>query len=293
MRREHSISSFCSRLHPLDSENDFYKILIIMNTLLTLITLLTLWPPVIGAQPEDWSLGQYKVESTYDSAGGRRYSILKDGQQLFTERPGQFWFVTVAKGKQTGTSQEPKTADINADGAPDLIVEQFPTGRQCCWSYNIFSLGSTFKELAKAEGFSSPVTFEDVNGDAIYEIVTEDSTFFSWLASPRVVLRYDKGRYVLATNLMRRTAPTPVQLAAKAKEFKGATVYGDIPVAPEVYRYMLDLIYSGNAASAWAFLDLAWSQDSPGKTEFINRLKNQLKTSPYWPELSAMNRLGS
>jgi hypothetical protein len=86
------------------------------------------------------------------------------------------------------------------------------------------------------------MTFEDVNGDGVYEVVGDDPTFYSWYASPRVVLRYDKVRatYSYAANLMRKAAPTEAQLAQKQREFRKAAVYAGFPVAPQVYEYMLD-----------------------------------------------------
>src|ERR1051326_8412663 len=145
-----------------------------MKTLLTLIAFFTLWPVTGVAQPDEWTIGQYKVESSYDRAGDRRFSILKDGKELYSETAGQFWFVNVAHGKQTGTSHDPKVADITGDGVPDLIVEEFPLQVECCWSYSVFSLGPTFKRLAKVEGLHSPMMFEDVNQDGVYELVGDE-----------------------------------------------------------------------------------------------------------------------
>lgn len=263
-----------------------------MNTLLTLITVFSLWPLATGPQPDDWTIGQYKVESSYDRAGDRRFTILKDGKELYSERAGQFWFVDVAHGKETGTSHDPKPTDITGDGIPDLVVEEFPLHVECCWSYSIFSLGPNFKLEAKVEGLHSPMTFEDVNHDGVYELVGDDPTFYSWYASPRVVLKYDKAQatYEFATNLMKKAPPTEAQMVEKQKEFAKATVYAGFPVAPQIYGYMLDLIYSGNASSAWTFLNLAWPKQQTDKKEFIDEIMQQLKKSPYWKELQEMNR---
>src|SRR5262249_3272037 len=116
-------------------------------------------------------------------------------------------------------------------------------------------------------------------------------TFFSWYASPRIVLRPQNGSYRLATNLMKRPAPTATALAAKAKALAKATIYSEHPVAPDVYRYMLDLIYTGNASSAWRFLELAWPVEQSQRKEFIDSLMEQLKKSRFWPEIRAMNGL--
>jgi hypothetical protein len=103
-----------------------------MKSLFTTIAFFMLSATAIRAQADDWTIGQYKVESSYDRAGYRQFTISKAGKDLYSETAGQFWFVTVAHGKQTGTSQEPKVADITGDGVPDLIVEEFPLRLECC-----------------------------------------------------------------------------------------------------------------------------------------------------------------
>jgi hypothetical protein len=261
-----------------------------MKTLLTLAALLCF--SSYGHTAEDaWSLGPYKVETSYESSGGRRYTITRNGEALFSKFAGQFWFVSVAGRQPSSSLHEPVLKDINGDGVRDLIVEQYPVGGHCCWSYSVFSMGSKFKPVAEIGGFPSPMSFQDVNGDSVYEIVGEDSTFYSWYASPRIILRYDSGlgTYRLAASLMKRAAPTAEQMAAKAREFSKATRYAGYPVAPEVYRYMLDLIYSGNAQSAWRFLELAWQATPQERQSFIATLRGQLNRSPYAAEIEAMN----
>src|SRR5215467_10950788 len=98
----------------------------LFTTLFAVIGLLIVSRPAGAAPNEGWSIGQYRVESSYDSGGDRRLTIQKDGKELYNETVGQFWFVSVARGKQTGTSQEPQVADITGDGIPDLVVEEFP-----------------------------------------------------------------------------------------------------------------------------------------------------------------------
>src|SRR5690349_17585010 len=141
-----------------------------MNILTTLFAFLALSPLASASQPEQsWTLGQYKVESSHDSTGDQRLTILKDGQELYSKTVGQYWFVTVS-GKKGSASHEPVASDVTGDGKPDLIIEQFPRNSQCCWSYTVVTLGPTVKEVATASGFPSPMTIEDVNGDGIFEI---------------------------------------------------------------------------------------------------------------------------
>jgi hypothetical protein len=262
-----------------------------MNILLTLIGFLALSPLASASQPEQsWTVGQYKIESSHAPTGDQRLAIVKDGQELYSKTVGQYWFVTVS-GKKGNSSHEPVATDVTGDGKPDLIIEHFPRNSQCCWSYSIVTLGPAVKEIATVSGFPSPMTMEDVNGDGVYEITGDDWAFYSWYASPRIILRFDKGKYELATNLMRRPAPAESELASKAADFRKATVYAGFNVAPEVYRYMLDLIYSGNMDTAWAFLDRVWSKQKAGKEEFVETFREQLAKSRFWPEIREMSRI--
>ena len=148
----------------------------------------------------------------------------------------------------------------------------------------------TVEQVGKADGFPSPMNFEDVNGDGVFELTGDDWAFYSWYASPRIILRNHNGEFRVAPELMRRPAPTPAELSVKATELRKAKVYAGSPVAPEVSRYMLDLIYSGNGESAWSFLDRVWPKQQSGKAEFIQNFKDQLATSRFWPEIRNLNK---
>jgi hypothetical protein len=257
--------------------------------LLTSILIFTLWPAASLPQPEETlTFGEYRFEVSYRPSGGRGYRITKDGQELYTASPGQFNLISVSKGKQIYPA-EPTVTDITGDKSPDLIVEEFPLGLRCCWSYSIFSLGSKFSLIGRLEGFTSPMTFEDVNNDSVYEVTGYDFTYNDWYASPRVILSYSKGQFRFSPELMRRPAPDNGTLTAKAQEFLKSERPALLPVPPDVHRYMLDLIYSGNAQSAWDFLDLSWPKDNPGKDEFRQSFLEKVKQSPYWENLQAMN----
>jgi len=261
-----------------------------MMKLITLIGFMALSTLASGsASDESWPVGRYTIETSHESTGDRRLSIMKDGQEVFTKTAGQFWFVAAGPGGIAKVAAEPSVSDVTGDGIPDLVLEQFPHNARCCWSYSIVSMGPAVKEITTVGGFPSPMTVEDINHDGVYELTGDDWAFYSWYASPKIVLRYDKGQYRLAANLMEHAAPPAATLAAKAAEFRKATVYAGFPVPLEVYRYMLELIYSGNAHSAWSFLNLAWPKGKSGKAEFIETFKQQLAKSRFWPEVAAMS----
>jgi hypothetical protein len=255
-----------------------------------LIALLALWPQVNETQPEEtWHFGQYRLERSYRIQGSSGYRIYKKDELVYSADPAGFGIISVSHGKQINPP-EPTVTDITGNVVPELIIEEYPRNPGCCFSYSIFALGATkFREVAHLTGFPSPMTFEDVNHDSIYEITGEDETFVSHYASPRIVLGYKGGEYKLATNLMRHAPPTSAALAARAKKVDPNSLMPDLSMAPDVYSYMLDLIYQGNARSALRFLDLVWPNAKPGKDEFRTQLLTDLEKSPYWAQIRAMN----
>lgn len=267
-----------------------------MTTLLTLIAFLTL-SSAVDRPPADqtWTVDGYTIESGYEHTGDRRLTILKEGQEVYSKTVGQYWFVEVHHGKPSTSVHNPVVANVTGSGTPELVIEDFPRNSHCCWSYTVVSMGKTPpKEIASIGGFPSPMTFEDVNGDGIYEITGDDWNFDSWYAGSHFILGYHKGAYHLASHLMKRPAPTSAELQAKAAEFRKATVYAGFPVAREVYQYMLDLVYSGNMESAMTFLDMSWPKETEAnKQEFIDRFKKQLATSQFWTEIAEMSSPGA
>jgi hypothetical protein len=259
--------------------------------LLQIVIAMALTEPQAAAADEGWSVGHYKIEIRSEQSGERGYRILKDNQQVFAQTPGQVRIISVFRGREID-SEEPKTTDITGDGIPDMIVEGFPRFQSCCFSYAIFSLGTRFRQIAALTGFRSPLTFQDLNRDSIYEITGEDWTFTSWYASPRIIFAYNGREYRFAPNRMRRLPPTSAALAAKAKTVARAQKVAGLSLPAEAYWFMLDLVYGGNVRSAWKFLDLLWPvRDSAGKADFREGFMMQLRRSPYWPEIRALNAI--
>lgn len=71
-------------------------------------------------------------------------------------------------------------------------------------------------------------------------------------------------------------------MAAKIRKVNVESI-DDLP--PQLWGDMLDLIYSGNAASAWKLFDLAWPKGITGKKKFLREFKEQLASSQYWDQV--------
>ncbi|MFZ5596006.1 MAG: hypothetical protein ACOY31_03205 [Bacillota bacterium] len=199
--------------------------------------------------------------------------------------------------------------DITGDGTPDLVVACDSGGPQGYTNYFVMSLGREFGVTGVASNTGS-FEFKDLNGDGIYELQGKDGSFLRWKAdyydspAPAIVLTYKNGGYHLAADIMKHPVDEEdfdyhVRLVEREMQKLGYSgtrqrySQNDWGIPPSLWGYMLDLIYSGNMNRAWDFLDRAWPEEKSGQDDFSRQFAEQLKTSPYWDEVSAMNEISS
>lgn len=257
-----------------------------------------------GTPQTEVTINQYTYRSYFDEKGGvGSFEILRKGQKVYAESGYRYSVVSVGNEE---TLESTPVRDITGDGVSDLIVQHYSGGLHCCWSYSIFSLGEEFKRIAHIEGRHTPFDFKDIDGDSIYELIGKDWTFAYWETSfihspaPTIILRYEQGTYHLAGDLMKKPSPKPGEFEARLREVRqemGHAAEANLQnsrwsnggVPSSLWGYMLDLIYAGNGQLAWEFFNRVWSDERKGKKEFLDVFKQQLATSPYWPEIKGMN----
>lgn len=224
--------------------------------------------------------------------------IKKGGQRVYgrTCEGGEF---LIAELEESRTPRERIAIgkDITGRGIPNLVIFEWSGGAHCCYTAHVFEIGQRFRKIASLNAENGPLDFEDLDGDGILEVVLKDWAFAYWRTSfnyspaPRVVLRFRNGVYRTAPEFMRKLPVSDDWLKEKAQEvLKGDWTNERVP--PELWRYMVELIYTGNAKQAWAFFDMAWRPGAPGKATFLKDFRSQLAKSPYWSEVAAMNRAG-
>jgi hypothetical protein len=249
---------------------------------------------------DEYALRFYSLATSSVEAGYDAFEIVHKEKKVYYEADRRYSIKTVENTDYVPKSGEPiETKDITGDGIPELIIGVWSGGAHCCFSIIIFSLGEEFKKIAEIEGGDSSFEFRDFEGDGIYELVGRDWIFAYWETSfaqspaPQIVLRYLHGRYVLATDLMKKQPPEKKEIQAKIDEMNNAFAKSaafDDETPPELWQYMLDLIYSGNGKIALTFFDKAWPDHREGKEEFLAAFKAQLAKSSYWPEIKAFNK---
>jgi len=240
---------------------------------------------------KDYRVELYDIKNPKDEEKEekkRELIIYKNDSKVYEISEWSTTFLEIAK----------RDIDITGNGEKNLVITNFTGGAHCCFQLVLLELGSEFKELLNIGNDVDPV-LKDIDGDWIYEVIHRDNVFNYWHTSfaesymPEYILRYKNGKYILATNLMKKPEPSIKELRGMAKwtilDNSPWISGGDYFDNPELFQIMLDLIYSGNIASAWAYLDMTWPETKPGKDQFKKDFLKQLSKLDYWVELKALN----
>ncbi len=270
-------------------------------------------PENVLVDPAIADLGNgYGVNAELDG----KLSILLDGKEVYSkdtaDKSGERISIVspvVAGESEPVTGQIPLTRDITGDGVQDLVLLDYTGGAHCCYRYSIFSLGKQFKKIADIDARDSSVLFKDLDGDGVFELGLKDATFAYWNTQfsqaplPGVVLRFKDGKYLLARELMSMPAPQYAIVTARLKHVReemkpSADDPAALTLAPALWSFMLDLIYTGNGELAWKVFDEAWPDGTKGwcldsgeitKDEFLRNFRKQLAESPYWAGIKELN----
>ena len=250
---------------------------------------------------KDKQLEAYEFKKIKKAGDKMALEVKKNGKVIMTKE-------TAAKEKLfINIEGEDKTlpkagADMNGDNRPDMVVQVRSEKDSCSNAYSVFSVFDDMKLLAEIKGLAAGMEVKDIDGDKVPEIIGRDCTFLDWWASfgetpaPKVVLRWGDGRYVFAEDVMRKDAPERQEMQAYINKNKGKFI-------SYVWKYMLDLIYTGNGSKAWEFyemvpFDTEWEEQIMddeskkgigSKEEYLGAFKEHLATSPYYEDIKYFN----
>lgn len=241
---------------------------------------------------------EFKIKDTQD---GKVFEVVKDGKPVITKQAGE------KEGFKLNTAGENKAlpqafTDVTGDKKPDFVLQSYSEKDSCSNVYSVFSVEDDFQLMAEIKGLSEGISFKDLNGDGVPELLGSDCTFLNWWANfgnetaPKIILEYKDGAYVLAADLMKKSPP----LEEEMREYAAANKNEFISY---IWEYMLGLIYGGNGDKAWEFYDMVeWNEDweesmteagrstdRTDKGDFLEAFKEHLSTSPYWEEIKKMN----
>jgi hypothetical protein len=181
--------------------------------------------------------------------------------------------------------------DLNADGYPEVVVEGFTGGAHCCFSTHVFSTAPTNTQEILALGPSQcgSGSFEDLNNDGVFEFLTCEDRFdylycpYSASPHPTVVLRYSaQGGYQPASPDFagRALLDEAVHLQLAQNAVAGEMGESDGTNKCAVLPIVLDYLYTGQTALAWAMLDSYYVGSD--KTEFQTAIADIVFNSPLY-----------
>jgi len=181
-----------------------------------------------------------------------------------------------------------RTLQVGGGPGANAIFVGSSGGAHCCYTAHLIWIEGHLhhQDIALAD---SDLKIEARGGPP--RLRFSDYNFANWnepfavSPDPEVVLGYDPrhGEYSLDPDAMRKPAPSDSALqgiAAGIRE-KYEALKGD-ELDPGLWAAMLDLIYSGNAASARALFDAAWPEAKPGKEKFLADFTRQLWGGETW-----------
>jgi hypothetical protein len=228
------------------------------------------------------------------------FEILRSGKQVYFQKGGIFGVGSSIEDDAIYKKPVKVGQSIIGNKQPDLVISEINGGNNSLCDYYIFQIGDTFKFIDKIKNTGGG-EFMDLRGSGDLDLITRDVlTFEGWncceAASPQptVIYRYQDHKYRLDLEKMKKPAPTEMELQKMAKDFKAkfADVQRDMFIdkkwsAPsEMWGKMLDLIYSGNMASAWKLCDQSWPAHYPNKELFLKDFIEELQTSPYYKDIN-------
>ncbi len=253
---------------------------------------------------DEQTFGDYKIQIYRNMRSGfSELRVLKKGLEVFSQ--GGFVFkIGLINDDIPGNKLVKVGNDINKDGQPDLVVSEWSGGAHCCIDYYVFSLGDQVKQVGFIESKDGDGEFVDVDNDGILEFIGNDWTFAYWNASfagspaPQVILEYKNAGYQLTLKKMRKPLDeiyyknflknTTLSKINATMNAKSGWSNGEVSVPPEVWGYMLDLIYSGHSQEAFTLIDTIWPKGVKGKEDFLKDFKGQLSQSPFWKDIKSV-----
>ncbi len=276
------------------------------------------WFKPAGELEQQKAFGRYVVR-IYRGIDDSSFELLHDGKRVYALHAQRF-FIGAEPGEDhpAPAGAEAITAmgkDLTGDGTGDLLITEYTGGAHCCFLLHLFELGEKPRYIQTISCGDGAGVFENLDKDAAVEIRIQDWTFAYWhecfmrSPAPDVILKYNGSRYVMSPELMRTPPPSEEKLRETAAEIAGmkdwAPARGEALIIDKIagrdfgadegwvptalWAEMLDRIYSGNMSAAWRLADLAWAGKKVSKEDFLREFREQLATSPYWPELRKMN----
>lgn len=238
-------------------------------------------------------------ESPFKQRSG--FEILKEGISIYRQTGFSFAIGYPLQDDQSTDSIKLRVGDdIIGSGEPGLLISEWSGGAHCCYTFHVFQLGLTFRKiqsipLLDADG-SSFVRRPGTEGMVLYTADYSDFAYFPYGfgGSPagRVFMSFQGSRFRPDLGLMRSNTAAMADVEACANLFKQSRDWREL-IAPQpkgMWYYATDLIYTGNADAARAFLEGAWGGSKEDKVRYLKEYWLRLQRSMYYKELMQLQK---
>lgn len=251
-----------------------------------------------GKKPDEEQFFQGYVVKTYSGLdnGLGRFEVYKNGKLIYQKSGYHFYIGLADRDNEKGNKLVAMGRDLTGKGIPNLLISEWTGGAHCCFSFYLFEIGSEFRAVAKIDARHGGLAyFKDLDGDKKLEFVGNDFTFayvytdFADSPAPTIILRFQGDHYVLAADLMRKPAPPASEIESKVQEIRKAESWQRKSPPANLWAWIIELIYTGQAKLAWRVYDEAWPETVPGKGDSLNDFQSHLSQSPYWPQIKKLN----
>jgi hypothetical protein len=272
----------------------------------TVILVLVVAAPASAAtRTETASKGQVTATLTYDykrtSLGTYDFSNLhvtvdRAGARLVDEAVDQDQAVPADQGSKA--IQSVTVRDLDADDEPEVLVDLFSGGANCCWftvSYRYDENQNKYVRKVLRPGLSFPYTLKDIDKNGIPEFVSVDYRFAYKYGSnadtprPLRIFNWKGGRLIDVTvgfpNLAARDATGMYKGYLRYRKVKDVNVRGLLAA------YLADSYNAGNGRVAWRRVVAAYRRGDVDKKfagdtgpfgkAYLQSLRSFLKKTGY------------
>jgi len=259
-----------------------------------LILIFPIFAHSLDGRLENKKYGPYRISLLQDFQTGLGKFIIQKGKvKVFEEAEidNHYYFGNHFEPNSDEPADIFSGRDITGNGKANLLISNWTGGAHCCHFLHIFELGKRLKKLVTVEAFSSSIRLVDLDHDGYPEIEFWDGAidyqFACFAGSPggRVVLKFRKDHYEVATHLMKKPTPTPKKMKRLKQDLVRAFKEEESPDLPYPFlKTLMDLSYSGHFKLALQMADETWPVEKPGLEKFKSECSQALQSSQYWRE---------
>ena len=230
------------------------------------------------------------------------FEILKDGNRVYAGSGYSFTIGYFLSQDQSPDSVKLRIGDdITGEGVPELLISEWSGGAHCCYTFHLFRLSEQFSHIQDIPLLDADESaFVRRLGIKGLVLVSNDYSAFAYFPknfaeSPagRVFLSFQDSRFKPDARLMKANAPSDAEITKCADLFKPSLAWKQERNASQpmgMWYYATDLIYTGNAAQAWTFLDAAWGGSAADKKRYLDDYRQRFKKSVYYLDLMQLQQ---